>query len=137
MKLILAAGLALSLAWSWDRILYFFGPMVGIHQRQRVTVLVPVGEEVFKYFVSYWSSLSPPWIFVLFGMGEGLYESIHLKHKLDPVLILAGILPHTFFGIFYLFNLPVWIRLILAIFSHLIWNSLVFYFKNDCNSSTD
>ncbi len=137
MRLILAAWFTLNLAWLWDRILYLLGPTLGIHERLRVILLVPIGEEVFKYGVSYLSSLSPPVLFFLFGMGEGLYESIHLKHKLDPVLILAGILPHSFFSIFYLFNMPVWFSLLLAIVSHSTWNNLIFNFKNDCKSSTD
>jgi hypothetical protein len=137
MKLILATSLALGLAWFWDRILCSIGPMFGIHERLRVVIFVPIGEESLKYGVSYLGSLSPTILFFLFGMGEGIYESIHFKHKLDPVLILAGILPHTFFGIFYLFNMPVWIGLLLAVISHFIWNSLILNFKDDCKSSTD
>ncbi|HBF37766.1 MAG TPA: hypothetical protein DDW50_10635 [Firmicutes bacterium] len=137
MKLILAAWLTLVLAWMWDRFLFLLGPALGIHEKRRVILLVPIGEEVFKYGVSYCSGIFPPVLFAFFGIGEGIYESAHLKHHLDPVLILAGILPHTLFSIFYLFNIPVWLGLFLAIISHSIWNNLFFNFKNDCKRSTD
>lgn len=132
MKLILAGWLTIGLALLWDRFLFF----MTIDEWTRVVLLVPLGEELLKYGVSYFYQLFPPLLFASFGLGEGIYESIHQKKNIDLILILAGILPHTFFSIYYLFNIPVWLSLVLAVISHSIWNHLVLNFKNDCKRST-
>jgi hypothetical protein len=137
MKLILASWLTLGLALLWDRFLFFIGARLQIHERTRVIILVPIGEELLKYSVSYLNNFFPPLLYAFFGLGEGMYESIHFKKRMDLVLILAGIIPHTFFSIFYLFNLPIWFGLLLAVTSHVIWNNLLFNFKNGCKRSTD
>jgi hypothetical protein len=131
MKLFFAGWLVIGLALLWDRILFF----LAVNKWLRIVLLVPLGEESLKIGVSYLYKLFPPLLFAFFGLGEGIYESIHQK-KNNLVLILAGILPHTFFSIYYLFNLPVWLSLILAVTSHSIWNYLILNFKNDCKRST-
>jgi hypothetical protein len=133
MKFILAEWLTLGLALLWDRFLY----SAGVNQLTRVGFLVPIGEELLKYGVSYLSKLFPPLLYAGFGFGEGIYESLHDKKRLDLVLVLAGILPHTFFSIFFVFKIPIWLSLILAIISHAVWNWLVLNFKNDCNRSAN
>jgi hypothetical protein len=133
MKIILAGWLTIGLALLWDKLLCF----VAISERTRVVILVPLGEELLKYGISYLYKLFPPLLYAAFGFGEGIYESIHYKRNLNLILILAGILPHTFFSIFYLFDIPAWRSLILAITCHAVWNHFVLNFKNDCKRSAN
>ncbi|HBE77016.1 MAG TPA: hypothetical protein DDW65_04430 [Firmicutes bacterium] len=133
MKLILAGWLTVGLALLWDRFLYW----VKVKENIRVVLLIPLGEELLKYGVSYYNNLFPPFLFACFGLGEGIYESIHLKKGVSCRLILAAVLPHTFFSLFYLLKIPLWLSLGLAIIIHSIWNYLVLNFKNDCKRSTN
>jgi hypothetical protein len=133
MKLILAGWLTVGLALLWDRFLN----LTGIKETTRVGILVPIGEELLKYSISYLSQLFPPFLYVIFGLGEGVFESIQYKKRFDVALIIAGILPHAFFSIFFLFKLPFRLSLILAIVCHCVWNLIVLNLKNECNKSAN
>jgi hypothetical protein len=121
MRLVLAGIFAIGLAFLWDRWLRF----LGLNQRIRVGFWVPVGEEMIKYLVSCLFNLVPPLVYLVFGLGEGLYETYRVK-RLDLVLMAAGVVTHLTFGLFFILKTPVVISLVFAIAAHLAWNNLVF-----------
>ncbi|MGE5582826.1 MAG: hypothetical protein ACM3X9_09860 [Bacillota bacterium] len=121
MKLIIAGWIAIGLALLWDRVLYF----CGVNETLRVGILAPLGEEFLKWGVSFYYQLSPLFLYAFFGLGEGIYELIHSNKPLKWFLVPAGVLQHTAFGTFFLFKMPVWLSLSLAIVSHLFWNGMI------------
>lgn len=133
MKYILAGWLTVGIALLWDRFLF----LAGIDEMARVGFLVPIGEELLKYFMSYLNQLFPPLLYAVFGLGEGVYESIQHKKKFDVPLVLAGILTHSFFSLFYILKLSLWFSLILAFTSHCAWNLMILNLKKDCNKSAN
>lgn len=125
---ILLAGsiFALGLAWLWDRLFIVFG----VSQRLRISLLVPIGEEVVKMAIFDILQLSPPLFYGLFGLGEGLLESFGLPRRYKITIILAGCITHTIFSLFYLTVLSRSFQLILAIFAHCLWNFKVLLLKS-------
>ncbi len=133
MKMILAGCLALWLALLWDRKLR----SIGIYERVRIGILIPVGEELFKFGIAFIFNLHPTILYFIFGCGEGLYEMFHSKKKMGFLLLAAGILTHTFFGVFYLLKLSIWFSFIAALTSHLIWNNAIMGLQNHYNGRSN
>lgn len=121
MKYILTAWLAIGFALCWNRILSY----LKIKDTIRLGMIIPISEEIFKFSVSYYFHLAPFLIYALFGLGEGIFETIHLKKKPKLTALLAGVLTHSFFSIFFLLDIPVFLGLAMAMISHLIWNQMI------------
>lgn len=129
MRLFIAAILAMGTAFLWDRLLF----LCRVNTVFRVALAVPVGEELIKFGSAIFFNLTPPLLYGLFGLGEGLYETM-VKKRFIPRLVWAGTLTHTAFSTFFMLGLQVWLSLLLAMFSHAIWNYVLY--KNDCNNSS-
>jgi hypothetical protein len=117
--------LALGLAWLWDRLFI----VSGVNQRLRTGLLIPIGEEVVKLGIFNLLHLSPPLLYGLFGLGEGLLESFGLPRRYKITLIFAGCITHTIFSLFYLTVFSLYFQLILAICAHCLWNFTVLHLK--------
>ncbi len=118
MEKLLGLVLAFSLAWLWDRGWYY----LKIKAKYRIIFFVPLGEEVLKYSISFLFNFFLPLFYFLFGLMEGLFESVIINKKFDLRLILAGAIFHFLLSVFYLLPLLDLINLLLAIGTHMLWN---------------
>jgi hypothetical protein len=125
MKLIAWVAAALASAWLWDRCWL----RLGLPERFRVGIAVPVGEELLKYAVAAWGGLFLPLVSVLFGLGEGLYETARFRERRAGLLLGAGLLTHAVFGAVYLLPFPAFWLLPAAIAVHIGWNCRVLWNK--------
>jgi hypothetical protein len=132
MRFILAGWLAFGLAWLWA----WFLRTIGLKECWRLGLAIPCGEELIKVSIAWWFQLWPPIIYLLFGFSEGLYESVIYKKRFDPALILAGIITHFAFGLFFWFKFAGWLSLFLAVIMHLSWNNLIIRKQSDYNRSS-
>jgi hypothetical protein len=123
-KLVAGSGLALSLAWLWNQCLF----ISGISQRLRLGFWIPAGEELIKWGILNCLHVSPPLFYGLFGLGEGLFESLAAPCK-KITIILASMFTHTIFSLFYLTALPTYVQLFLAIGAHMIWNGTILFWN--------
>lgn len=121
MRPLIATILALSLAWCWDRFLRF----LKLNQKWRVGFGIPLGEEIIKYSLAITFQLQPWLVYLLFGLGEGVLETILLKGQFSLKILLAGGLIHLGFGLFFLFSFPQELSWGFAIITHLLWNNLL------------
>lgn len=120
-KYLLVGWITVGLAYLWDILLKTLGSSPGF----RVGFGMPIGEELLKFSVCFWFGLTPWLLYALFGLGEGLFDTFHVKHRLDLLLIGAGIVTHLVTGLFFLLqNNPVWFDFLLALIFHILWNNL-------------
>jgi hypothetical protein len=125
MILILAGWFTLGLALLWDRLL----KKLGFGTRFRVGYAVPIGEELLKFITFQLWNLTPPVFYVIFGLGEGLFETFRAraqsKKSLNFLIIFSGFATHFIFGLFFLVPAPGWVNLLLATIGHIVWNNRV------------
>lgn len=118
MRTMIAAVAALAAALLWDRVLY----AGGIGEKLRVGWLVPLGEEGIKYLAATGLNASVPWVYALFGCGEGILETVLGNRHFDGRTMAVGILLHGGLGLLYVPAVPAWLSLIAAILLHIGWN---------------
>ncbi len=126
MKLVAWVAASLAAAWLWDRCWF----RLGLPESFRVGVAVPIGEELLKYAVAAWGGLFLPLVSILFGLGEGIYETARSRERRDGVVLGVGLLTHAVFGAVYLLPFPKLWLLTAATAVHIAWNCGVLSVKN-------
>jgi len=131
MKWILAAIAGPGMAFMWNRAL----SRTGLKEQVRTGFLTPLGEECIKYCIAWVFHLDPFGVSVLFGLGEGLYESFAVKTRPGTVILLAGIAIHTVFGLGYCFTGRNGLGFGIALVLHLFWNNVIVSGISEYNKS--
>lgn len=123
MKLILAGMISSVTAFIWNRFLIY----LKLNEKYRLDFLTPLGEEWIKLSVALSFNIHPLLISAVFGLIEGIYETIHLKKHFTLKTVIAGLGSHSLFGLFYLIQCEVMICFFLAVISHILWNCNILY----------
>lgn len=126
MKLILAGMATVITALVWNKLLF----LLKLSEKLRVGILIPLGEESIKLLTAFFLEISPFQVSMVFGLGEGLFETVHLKKHFNLKIIIAGLIIHIGFGVVYLFKIPVWISFIWAVLLHVFWNCYIEFQNN-------
>lgn len=125
MRWILAGLCSLGLAFGWNRFL----PGFGWAKRWRIGLFIPLGEEAIKYFVAFLFHLHPLGLGLIFGLGEGLYESGQIRRRSKALTIVSGVLTHLLFGWIYALNGVNGLSLAIATLLHAWWNTAIWMQK--------
>lgn len=119
-KYLLVGWITVGLAYLWDILLKSFSR----NFRFRTGFGVPIGEELLKFGACFWFGLTPWLLYALFGLGEGLFDTFHVKRRIDIPIIGVGVVMHLVTGLFFLCQSnPVWLNFLLALVTHMLWNN--------------